>query len=316
MLAASSSASEFPNSLKNFKPDAVLTVPHGHLWLAAARFAEDNGLPLHLVVHDDWPSMAPIPQILRPWLENRFGRVYRQAASRLCVSPFMEEEYGSRYRAPGQVLFPSRSKNSRAADPLDSYVRKDRGLVAAYAGSSYFGYSQMVSELAVCLEKQAGRLLLFGNFSQAELESLKLDRPNIAFQGFLRPEELISAIREKADFVFVPMSFHTDAIKRNMQFSFPSKLTDYTATALPLLIWGPEYCSAVQWARQCAPLAEIVTTESSNALEGSLERLQDTVYRERLGRAALDVGNRLFSHSNAMKIFLDALGNREPHLGP
>src|SRR5712692_4980500 len=44
--------------LRDFKPEAVLTVANGYLWVTAAEFARQNRLPLHLVVHDDSPRMA------------------------------------------------------------------------------------------------------------------------------------------------------------------------------------------------------------------------------------------------------------------
>src|ERR1700677_5014818 len=65
-----------------FKADAVLTVAHGHSWLAAARFAEIAELPLHLIVHDDWPTITPVFPWLKAWQDRRFGRLYRLAVSR------------------------------------------------------------------------------------------------------------------------------------------------------------------------------------------------------------------------------------------
>jgi hypothetical protein len=62
------------------------------------------------------------------------------------------------------------------------------------------------------------------------------------------------------------MSFN--AVDRaNMEISFPSKLTDYTAVGLPLLIYGPHYCSAVQWARENPGVAEVVTADNAETLE-------------------------------------------------
>jgi hypothetical protein len=92
-----------------------------------------------------------------------------------------------------------------------------------------------------------------------------------------------------------------------MQISFPSKLTDYTAVGLPLLIWGPGYCSAVRWAQRHAPVAEVVTSQDVEEVNAALSRLEQAQHRERLGRAAREVGERLFSHRSAMEIFQGAL---------
>src|SRR5205807_6729158 len=67
-------------------------------------------LPLHLICHDDLPRTVLIPERFRPWLERAFGRVYRQAVSRLCVSPFMCEAYRERYGAEGTLLYRSEER--------------------------------------------------------------------------------------------------------------------------------------------------------------------------------------------------------------
>jgi hypothetical protein len=35
-----------------------------------------------------------------------------------------------------------------------------------------------------------------------------------------------------------------------METSFPSKLIEVAQFGKPLIVWGPEYCSAVQWGQQ------------------------------------------------------------------
>ncbi len=73
--------------------EGVLTVAHGFGWLAAAGIARKRKVPLHLMVHDDWPRVADIAPRFRKWLDERFAGVYRQAQSRLCVSPAMSRAY-------------------------------------------------------------------------------------------------------------------------------------------------------------------------------------------------------------------------------
>src|SRR5579872_5428803 len=83
--------------LSKFQPTAILTIPHWYLWFTAAAVARELQLPLHLIVHDDWPSYTTFRQSGPIWQSVRWGcrkamrPVYRQAVSRLCVSPGMEE---------------------------------------------------------------------------------------------------------------------------------------------------------------------------------------------------------------------------------
>jgi hypothetical protein len=53
--------------------------------------------PLHLIVHNHWPEMTFVWPWLKGMQDHQFGKIYRQAASRLCVSPFMEEDYRQSY---------------------------------------------------------------------------------------------------------------------------------------------------------------------------------------------------------------------------
>ena len=105
----------------------------------------------------------------------------------------------------------------------------------------------------------------------------------------------------------MPMSFN--AVDRaNMEFSFPSKLTDYTTAGLPLLIYGPHYCSAVQWARENPGVAEVVTADNAETLARTVGALAETpVLRAELGARALAVGDRYFSCVLARSVFHGAV---------
>lgn len=60
--------------------------------------------------------------------------------------------------------------------------------------------------------------------------------------------ELESWLRS-ADAFLIPMVFE-EKHRRRMKTSFPSKLIEFAQFGKPLIIWGPEYCSAVQWGEQ------------------------------------------------------------------
>lgn len=124
----------------------------------------------------------------------------------------------------------------------------------------------------------------------------------------------MARLRDEADALFVPMSF--DACDRaNMEMAFPSKLADCTATGLPLVIYGPTYCSAVVWARENRGVAEVVEAESQ--LGDAIKRLaNDPAHRVSLGRCALNVGHNYFTHERVQEVFNRALFGRDSALGP
>jgi len=134
-----------------------------------------------------------------------------------------------------------------------------------------------------------------------------LAAPNIELMGMVDSKILLHRLRSDADVLFVPMSFEP-ADAANMRLGFPSKLTDYTAAGLPLLIFGPEDCSAVRWARSEPGVAEVVDRNESIALGQSLERLRDVQWRRALAERALEVGERIFNHGEVASNFFSRVG--------
>jgi glycosyltransferase involved in cell wall biosynthesis len=293
---------------RGFKPEAVLTVHHGYSWISAARFARRHHLPLHLILHDDWNRMVPMIEGCRPWFEQQFSRIYRQAASRFCVSPYMEETYARRYGARGVILYPSRDRDIvRYQNPPERLRRQSVQLTVAYAGNIFTqGYWDALRDAANALKLQNGRLLLFSPHTREQARARGLTSENVECRGFLKSEELIERLREEADALFIPMSFDA-ADRANMEISFPSKLTDSTIPGLPLLIFGPDYCSAVRWACENPGTAEVVSHQDSGKLAAAFLRLTEPNHRCRLAESALSKGNVYFSHGNAETIFQEAL---------
>lgn len=306
-LAAGSGVRRLARSLATFRPEAVLTVAHNYHWITAARLAEQLQLPLHLIIHDHPLQMIRIPIIPRRFLERVFCSVYRQAVTRFCVSPFMEAEYAAQFRLHGSVLYPSRSSESPAWHDPPERDPSHRNLRIAFAGSiTSNGYTRLLKRLAGSLAPE-DRLVLFGPHTPESLSNWQLEQKNIELGGLLPAGELLERLRKEFDVLFVPMSFDMGGHDDVMRLGFPSKIADYTATGVPLLVCGPEYCSAVQWARSNHPVAEVVASEDSGELATALSRLRSLEHRNFLARRALDVGERLFSHAIAESIFFSAL---------
>ncbi|HEX6164093.1 MAG TPA: glycosyltransferase [Vicinamibacterales bacterium] len=292
-------ADEVIASLHGFDVEAILTVGHGFGWLTAAEAARRLNVPLHIIVHDDWPRASAIAESLRGWLDRAFGRVYRGAASRLCVSPFMAEEYERRYGAAGAVMYPSRSHDCPVFAAKPARAIADDDMVIGYGGNSGAQMVECLRVLALALQGTRARLVVFGGFSEEAQRLLREASAAIEFRGFVPYQEMIRGLRDSADVLFVPMSFADDQ-RDNMAISFPSKLTDYTATGLPLLIHGPAYASAVRWARAENDLAEIVDDPGYASLRAAIERLQrESGRRTQLAVRAVAAGHRYFDAAHA-----------------
>jgi hypothetical protein len=133
-----------------------------------------------------------------------------------------------------------------------------------------------------------------------------IEHERVDLRGLVPAEELITRLREEADALFIPMSFDPSD-RSNMENAFPSKLTDCTAAGLPLLIYGPAYCSAVKWAKENPGTAEIVEAEGQSLLTEAVQRLVHVPTRLTLAERALAVGKKYFAHGVAQEMFLKAL---------
>jgi glycosyltransferase involved in cell wall biosynthesis len=294
-------------SVNGFDFEGVLTVAHGFGWLAASRIASRKKVPLHLVVHDDWPRAADIAPRFRNWLDAQFAGVYRQAQSRFGVSLAMSRAYLERYGKPAEIIYPTRAPNCPDFDTPPKHLSgNNKPFTIAFAGTiNSNGYIRALRVLQDALKTVGGKLLLFGPMPPDVARHVGLGDPSTKVCGLLSAADLLLRLRAEADALFVPMSF--DASDRdNMEMAFPSKLADCTATGVPLLIFGPTYCSAVAWARENEGVAEVVESESD--LGKAVERLaNDSLTRVALGQRALEVGRQYFSHERVQQVFHRAL---------
>ena len=304
---AASHADRVMASLADFDVEAVVTIGHGFGWVTAAEVARRRRVPLHLIVHDDWPRLSGVTGALQPWLERTFGRIYHGATSRLCVSPFMAEEYARRYGAAGSVMYPSRSKDCPVFAAKTPRAIEDGAMVIGYGGNSGPEMMACLRTLASALPGTRTRLAVFGPFDDSAKRQLLDLSPAIAFHGFVPFHEMIRGLREIADVLFVPMTFAA-ADRDNQTISFPSKLADYTATGLPLLIFGPDYSSAVRWARSFEDVAEVVDREGVEALRSAIARIAgDRPRRAALAERAVAVGRQCFDPEGARAALTAAL---------
>lgn len=291
-----------------FQPQAILTVAHGPLWVTAAAYAKAHRLPLHLICHDEiTKTVMHVPKLTKR-VEGIFGEVYRGAASRLCVSPYMRDDYRARFGAGAEVLYPARAADvPEFTSPPEHLTALSHGLRVAFAGTiNMGGHAVLLRNIAASLEAQGGKLLLYGPISNEAADQSGLLLPNVELRGLLPSHELIETLRRQADVLYVPMSF-AEQDRQAMRTNFPSKLTDYSAVGLPILIQGPSDCSAVRWARDNEGVAVVV--EEPGELSPCLARLAgDAAWRQQLAGEALRVGALYFGASAAHEKLMQALG--------
>jgi glycosyltransferase involved in cell wall biosynthesis len=95
--------------------------------------------------------------------------------------------------------------------------------------------------------------------------------------------------------------------RRRMTTSFPAKLIDAVQLGLPIVIWGPEYCSAVKWARR-GERTLCVTDPNPSSLRQALEQLAcSSEEQERLAKSAREAAVGEFNYERIQTQFMAAL---------
>jgi glycosyltransferase involved in cell wall biosynthesis len=161
-----------------------------------------------------------------------------------------------------------------------------------YVSAAERFYGSMLCELWREMQKHPDLELKIvgphGDWPEEDKQSAKDAGVTLSIMPPEKAAEVIAgadALLESADAFLVPMEFDP-AMRQRMETSFPSKLIEFAQFGKPLVVWGPDYCSAAEWARlQGAALC--VTNRDPVALALTLDELAATPdERDRLGKSS------------------------------
>jgi glycosyltransferase involved in cell wall biosynthesis len=283
----------------SFRPDVVVTVAHGWWHIQARKVARKFELPLVSFFQDWWPDFPDVPIRFRPKVEQQFRQTCADSAAAICVSDGMRSELGN---PPNALVVHD--------VPYFTTLQTDNRDVTAPLRVAYFGnlgeYGSLVeSALSALKGSKRVRLEVFGSKPLWTSEAEKEFRSLGLYHGFVPANELVESLRH-FHAVLVVMSF-APAFRRRMMTSFPSKMINAMQLGLPVVVWGPEYCSAVQWARD-GDRALCVTDADPSALRHALEELAASPpEQERLSKAARTAAAGDFNSERIEEKFIDIL---------
>jgi glycosyltransferase involved in cell wall biosynthesis len=281
-----------------FQPHLLVTVAHGWWHIQARRIAMQFKLPLVCFFQDWWPDFPVIPRAFRSRVEHEFRETCEQSDVAICVTDDMRSELGD----PGNALV---LHDAPSLPRVNIPVRRELPLRVAYFGN-LFEYGPLVEgALRALKDSNTVRLEVFGANPIWTAGAADEFRSRGMYRGFVPQKELAQSL-EDFQAALVVMSFDRSH-RRRMTTSFPSKLIDATQLGLPMVIWGPEYCSAVKWARQ-GERALCVTDSNPSAIRGALEQLAASpAEQQRLAKASREAAATDFNPEQIQMRFVDAL---------
>ena len=312
---------EIDGLIDGFRPELVLCVmQHAAYYDAAHEYARLKGLPLVIVVHDVNEEFEPV----FPWLvgsaRRRDGVFYRYASRRLCISPEMERLCASLYGVPGTVLYPNREPGLRAR-PLDTSedLIRPPGLTLGFAGNLNFGYGEGILQMLPALRATGSRLIIYARPPAGDAAPLSEAGDCCELRGFVPSAVAWEALQRECDAVWLPYPDLGGKMERLYRHHFPSKLPEYLALGMPLVVTGPAYATGMRWARQT--LGPELCAGNIADLTELLRRLGSQPSRRRqLAALCLQAGQSDFDPVSIVQAFhrhlADAVAEGPPKAGP
>jgi glycosyltransferase involved in cell wall biosynthesis len=287
---------------KHGKPDLILTVAHGELCWLAQQISQEFNIPLVTFFHDWWPDLAYVHTWAREVLTNRFKQLYQQSSLAFCVSQDIRQALGTHPNA--QILFPIPTE-SVSEKSLTTLTRQESFRVI-YAGTLSDIYGSMIQALCNSFQGIPSiQLKLFGpqpDWPDLLVQQIKADG---IYGGFISRDLLVDELG-KANALLVALSFNQPDQMR-MQTSFPSKLLEYCQFGKPIIIWGPEDCSAVRWGRKHQS-ALVVTSSLAQDLVKAIQELATQPEEQiRLVNKALEMAQGMFNPEKIQQQFVESL---------
>jgi glycosyltransferase involved in cell wall biosynthesis len=200
----------------------------------------------------------------------------------------MSKALEMRYRAKGEILYPNRSRRT-IARPLDlnRALRRRNGLVVGYAGNLAYGYTEGLEQLLPVFRRHGITLRVYSFMSPRFI-----GEPRVEYAGALSPEELWPQVQKECDVVILPYCSPEHGHEKLYSTHFPSKLPEYLALGMPVVISGPDYATGVQWGIDHPEACAVVQLNSQDKWDSTLRRLiEDADYRCALAQGAAAAAN-------------------------
>lgn len=294
-LIASISPPRIRRLLKGFQPELVITLlQNSDYYEVAERFCRSEGLPLYLVVHDTNEDFEPVFSWAKARQFAKDRRIYRFAKERFCISPEMAKYNEERFGVPGKVLYPIPDPEIQPR-PLEwsRELRQPPFLTLGYAGSTAYGYGEMMVKMLPVLEQTGVRLELCCPKPSGRVAAL-LESPVVKWHGYQEsPAAAIRLLQERCDVLWLPYLDPAGSYERLYSTHFPSKLADYTAARMPLLVIGPVFASGVRWINEVSK--KLFSHQNTEELIKFLKKVEkDHDYRTKIANEIYAYGKKEF----------------------
>jgi len=307
---------QFRRWLDDYNPDIIYSQASsrdGFLFCAKVKAYLNKPMVFHMM--DDWPSTIADKGIMKKYWQKKINQEFRDFLNVtdlfMTISHEMAREYKTRYQKDSLVFH-----NPIDIDFWQQHQRKNYSLgnppTILYAGRTGLGIQSTLVSIAKAVESINNKLHINLQFiiQTAEKPEWVEEYSCVVHKGFVPYLELPKAFAE-SDLMILPYDFSTDAIKY-IQFSMPTKASEYMACGSPILVFAPEVTAIVKDAREFG-WAKIVTENSVEQLASAIESLIiDEEERQHLSQTAISLAMNSHGAHVVTKKFREAICSLAP----
>jgi glycosyltransferase involved in cell wall biosynthesis len=272
-----------------------VTIAHDFVWLPAVEGAHRAGAASAVFVHDEWVELYGDRFRSKHEAVELYAEQLHKASRVFAVSDGMQKHLKMTYGVESEVFLPPRRKSAQRIPFQEKST--DRPFCFAYCGQLWKGYWETLRHLAATGQQHGWELDIYTNEAGSRVVGAEFS--NVHVHPFLPEEELVVQLAQQADALVVALPFDEEA-RAMMETMFSSKLAEYTATELLVVIIGPGYAQMIQWARGAGCFLAIEEL-NDELIAREINRFVENVGERRaMGRASADLGAAIFSAKRAV----------------
>jgi glycosyltransferase involved in cell wall biosynthesis len=278
-------------AVKNPRTDIILGISdYGPAILGSYILHKITGKPLYLFMFDLYKNnFFPFPGGI---IASLFEKRIFNAASRIFVTNdgtknYYEKEYGRAFGEKISVIYNSTFRDKVAGSPVASAALTSKSCNILFTGRVNWPQVGAIKNLILAVEDITDINAIFSLYSPMPKEYLNslgiFESEKVKF-SFAPPEEIMN-IQNKADILFLPLSWNTKS-QAIIDTATPGKMTDYLLAGKPILVHAPASSFLVKYAKENG-FAAVVDEENIEKLKTAIRRLiNEKEWREELVKNA------------------------------
>lgn len=271
------------------------------------KVASNTGLPYTVQVWDSpewWLSEYRFDKYTTKSVMKEFGYLLKNSKTCLVASWPMAEEYGKIYGAHCIPVIPGLDDSVNVIQ--ESKEKANSDFIIGFSGQLYAidEFNVLISALKKLDWKHNGKnikCVLYG----AKF-NMSYDFPvNIQIRGWLKQDDLLNELAS-TDLLYCPYWF-SEQFEKIARLSFPSKLTSYLKTKIPVLVHAPDYSSSSRFIKDNAA-GYLCNSNKIDDLVKIICEIIDDPNRNIIGNYGYEAFKKYLTFKTMKKSFFDAIG--------